>query len=88
MMNVECTDKALEELTTNFRYNDAVLRHLVIREDRAIIEESPIMKTEKDSRERKSRREEQEQQENAATETAKAATEEPVATATDAQEEE
>ena len=56
LMNVECTDAVLEELTTNFRYNDAVLRHVVLRENKAITEESPIMKAEKDSRERRSRR--------------------------------
>jgi small subunit ribosomal protein S6 len=46
----------IEELTTNFRYNDAILRHVVLREKKAITEESPIMKAEKDSRERRSRR--------------------------------
>lgn len=56
LMNVECSEAVLEELTTTFRYNDAVLRHLVIREDEGISEESPIMKAEKDSRERRSRR--------------------------------
>ncbi len=56
LMNVECTDAVLEELTTNFRYNDAILRHVVLRENKAITEESPIMKAEKDSRERRSRR--------------------------------
>lgn len=55
LMNVECSDAVLEELTTNFRYNDAVLRSLVIRENAAITEESFIMKAEKESRERKSR---------------------------------
>lgn len=59
MLNVECSDSVLDELTTNFRYNDAVLRHLVIREDKAIVEESPIMKSEKDNRERKARRDEE-----------------------------
>ncbi|MCW8126064.1 30S ribosomal protein S6 [Microbulbifer halophilus] len=58
LMNVECTDAALEELTTNFRYNDAVIRNLVIREDEAITDESPIMKAEKESRERKAARQE------------------------------
>lgn len=57
LMNVECTEEALEELTTNFRYNDAVLRNMVIREDEAVTEESPIMRAEKESRERKSRAE-------------------------------
>ncbi|AMX01415.1 30S ribosomal protein S6 [Microbulbifer thermotolerans] len=56
LMNVECSEEALEELTTNFRYNDAVIRNLVIREDEAITEESPIMKAEKESRERKAAR--------------------------------
>ena len=56
LMNVECTEEVLEELTTNFRYNDAVLRNLVIRMDEAVTEESPIMKLEKESRERKSSR--------------------------------
>jgi small subunit ribosomal protein S6 len=42
LMNVECTQEALDELTTNFRYNDAILRNLVIRCDAAITEVSPI----------------------------------------------
>ena len=58
LMNVECSDAVLEELTTNFRYNDAILRSLVLREDAAITEESFIMKAEKENRERKSRYEE------------------------------
>ena len=57
LLNIECTEEALEELNTNFRYNDAVLRNLVIRTDEAISEESPIMKAEKESRERKNRQE-------------------------------
>jgi len=55
LMNIECSEAALEELSTNFRYNDAVLRSLVIREDAAITEESFIMKAEKEGRERKAR---------------------------------
>lgn len=57
LMNIECTDEALEELTTNFRYNDAVLRNLVVRTDEAVTEESAIMKAEKENRERKQRAE-------------------------------
>jgi small subunit ribosomal protein S6 len=53
MMNIECSQEALEELTTNFRFNDAVLRNQVILMDEAITEESPIMKSEKESRDRK-----------------------------------
>lgn len=69
LMNVECTEEVLEELTTNFRYNDAVLRNLVIRTDEAVTEESPIMKAEKESRERKaSRQDRQERREEPAAE--------------------
>ena len=55
LMNIECSEAALEELTTTFRYNDAILRNMVIRTNEAITEESPIMKAEKENRERKSR---------------------------------
>ncbi len=58
LMNVEASNEAMDELTTTFRYNDAVIRHLVIRRDEPVVEESPIMKAEKESRERKSRHEE------------------------------
>lgn len=57
LMNVECGDEALEELSTNFRYNDAVLRNLVIRCDEAVTEESVIAKAEKEIKERKARAE-------------------------------
>src|SRR5690606_34143051 len=55
MMNVECTEAALEELTTNFRFNDAILRNMVVRMDEAVTDESHIMKSENENRERKQR---------------------------------
>ena len=55
LMNVEASNNAMEELTTTFRYNDAVIRNLVIRRDEPVTEESLIMKAEKEDRERKSR---------------------------------
>jgi small subunit ribosomal protein S6 len=58
LMNVEASNDALDELTTTFRYNDAVIRNLVIRRDEAVTGESFIMKAEKENRERKSRYEE------------------------------
>ena len=58
LMNVEASNDAMEELTTTFRYNDAVIRNLVIRRDEAVTDESHIMKAEKESRERKTRYEE------------------------------
>ena len=56
LMNVESEQGAIDELTTNFRYNDAVIRHLIIRMDEAVTAESPIMKAEKESRERRASR--------------------------------
>ena len=58
LMNVEASNEALDELTTTFRYNDAVIRNLVIRRDESVTDESFIMKAEKESRERKTRYEE------------------------------
>lgn len=55
LMNVEASRESLDELTTNFRYNDAVLRNLVIRRDGPETGESQIMKAEKEQRERKAR---------------------------------
>ena len=58
LMNVEATNKAMDELNTTFRFNDAVIRNLVIRRTSAETEESLIMKAEKENRERKIRYEE------------------------------
>ena len=66
LMNVEASNDALDELTTTFRYNDAVIRNLVIRRDDAVTEESIIMKQEKEQRERKQRYEERQAAEAAA----------------------
>jgi small subunit ribosomal protein S6 len=46
LMNVECSAGALEEIESAFRFNDAVLRHLVIRRDEAITEPSPLAREE------------------------------------------
>ncbi|MEO0435960.1 MAG: 30S ribosomal protein S6 [Pseudomonadota bacterium] len=69
LMNVEASNDALDELTTTFRYNDAVIRNMVIRRDGADVSESPIMKAEKESRERKSRYEERQASEQPAAST-------------------
>ena len=66
LMNVEASNDAMDELTTTFRYNDAVIRNLVIRRDEAVTDESFIMKAEKESRERKSRYEERKAAEESA----------------------
>lgn len=51
LMNVECDQEAIDELESAFRFNDAVLRNLIIRRDAAVTEPSPLMKT-GDERER------------------------------------
>lgn len=46
LMNVECNQDILEELNSTFRYNDAVIRSMVVRRNEAITDESPVMKAE------------------------------------------
>ncbi|CDF86558.1 30S ribosomal protein S6 [Pseudomonas sp. QL9] len=57
LMNVECTAKALAELEDNFRYNDAVIRNMVIRRDEAVTGQSEMLKAEESRNERRERRE-------------------------------
>ena len=57
LMNVECSAKALAELEDNFRYNDAVIRNLVMRPDEAVTEQSEMLKAEESRNERRERRE-------------------------------
>jgi small subunit ribosomal protein S6 len=47
LMNIECDNETLNELEHSFKFNDAVLRHLIIRMERAWITPSPMMKEEK-----------------------------------------
>src|SRR5882672_1866175 len=47
LMNIECDNETLTELEHSFKFNDAVLRHLIIRMERAWITPSPMMKEEK-----------------------------------------
>jgi len=49
LMNIECGQDVLKELTDTFRFNDAILRNLVINCKQAITEPSPLLKA-KDSR--------------------------------------
>jgi len=44
LMNIECDGEALGELESAFRFNDAVIRNLVIKRDEAITEASPLAK--------------------------------------------
>ena len=44
LMNIECDQKILNDLTGAFRFSDAVLRHLVVNMDAAVTEPSPMAK--------------------------------------------
>ena len=49
LMNIECDKETLAELSDAFRYNDAVIRNLVLNTKHAVTEASPLLK-EKDGR--------------------------------------
>jgi small subunit ribosomal protein S6 len=46
LQNIECSNTTLQELMSHFKFNDAILRYLVIRCERAITEPSPMLNTE------------------------------------------
>ena len=48
LMNVECDQNVREELETAFRFNDAVIRSLIIKRDDAITEMSALAKAKAD----------------------------------------
>ena len=52
LMNIECDAESLTQLTDGFRFNDAVIRNLVIKKDEAVTEPSLLIKSkdEEDSR--------------------------------------
>jgi small subunit ribosomal protein S6 len=58
LMNVECGHEAIEEIRSAFRFNDAVLRHLIIARNKAVTEASPmaVQVEEEKTRERESQR--------------------------------
>ena len=47
LMNIECNGEVLAELEHGFKFNDAVLRHLVVKMKKAVTTPSPMMKEEK-----------------------------------------
>ena len=59
MLNIECDAGTLAELEGIFKFNDAILRHLIVRKDKAETEPSVMLKRKesKDERESSTRRE-------------------------------
>tara|TARA_R100001377_G_scaffold37617_2_gene20920 strand:- start:1970 stop:2494 length:525 start_codon:yes stop_codon:yes gene_type:complete len=89
LMNVECGSEVLEEITTLFRYNDAIIRNLVMKMSGPVTEESLILKGERESRERRARAEQKRKlEEDAAVRDAANAEAKAEAEATDDDEEE
>ena len=56
LLNIECNDETLAQLEELFKYNDAIIRSLIIRRDEAITEQSPLAKEAEDKRTRKANR--------------------------------
>ena len=54
LMNIECDDETLSELEGVFRFNDAVLRHLTLRRQDGLTEQSEMLKA-KEEKDRSSR---------------------------------
>ena len=48
LMNIECDQKTVNELTGAFRFSDAVLRHLVVQMDAAVTDPSPMARAEEE----------------------------------------
>ena len=45
MLNIECGQEVLSELNSAFRFNDAVIRNLVMSRKKAVTEPSPLART-------------------------------------------
>ncbi len=57
LMNVECSQPVLEEIQSAFRFNDAVIRILIIQRDGPDTEPSPLLKARDERPEREEREE-------------------------------
>lgn len=52
LLNIECNKETLDALKYAFRYNDAVLRELIIKRDEALVGGSHMMKPEEEKESR------------------------------------
>lgn len=58
MLNVECEKAAIEELENIFRFNDAIIRSMFLKVDRAYTDASPLLKEEEDEKPARAAKEE------------------------------
>lgn len=49
LMNIECTKQVLDEIETAFRFNDAVIRSLILARNEAVTVPSPLAKENQDN---------------------------------------
>ncbi len=56
-LNIECSNDVLTEIETGFRFNDAVLRHMTVKKDKAETIPSIMMKAVEREEARKERQE-------------------------------
>ena len=56
MMNVEVTQEVLQEIENLFRFNDAIIRNLVIKKTTAITDQSAMMKEVEEERKKEAER--------------------------------
>ncbi len=52
LMNVECGSEAIAEIENVFRFNDAIIRNMILNMDEAVTEPSPMVKPEREGRDR------------------------------------
>jgi len=71
LLNIECNQAAVDELTSAFKFNDAVIRHMVLLEDKPVTAASPLIK--KDDSKSEERKPAEPAAESAAEPTAEAA---------------
>ncbi len=61
LMNVEAEQSVIDELENNFRFNDAVIRNMIMRTKNAVTEASPMLKAREERPRREDVREEAEE---------------------------
>jgi len=54
LLNIEASQEAINELEMNFRFNDAVIRNIIMRVKNVVTEASPMTKIKDERRERPS----------------------------------
>jgi len=48
LLNIECNKEVIEEISSNFKFNDAVIRNMILQRKSAITEKSSILTDEED----------------------------------------